>query len=454
MKRLLLLVVLLLTLTSGHILAQDDGGHTDTLVISWPPPVTEVWGVGDVLGTANIPGMAYYFLEYMPLSDDLSIPENAPWLPGTLVMQQPVTNGVLATLDTTQVADGLYALRLTAATADGQSYHYLVTPIRVDNARFQAFEARIRAEGGQAATVTPVPTTAPADTTPRVTPSATAVNVRRCDLVDNDRCPIIAQLPPGQVAEITGRNPANTFYQVRLASGVSGWASRTVVFESGNVSSVPVVNPPAPLPVAVQPILPVGVVASSVIPNGMSIQGSAVCSQPFNVQINLANTGSTVSPAGSLTLQDSNISTGTVTFSGSASYPAINPGGNFVVVIPVTTSVYYGEQHQLRAFTNSREFAITYTLGQGSCNAAPTPAQPTGGQRSFGAGECTLVLSSAEVSARPEGEVTFVISETGTYPASQVQVVGGLAWYQISFADAPGWVPGVNVTSYQGNCNP
>lgn len=454
MKRLILLVVLALIITSGGIFAQDSGGHVDTLAITWPPPVTEVWGVGDVLGTANIPNMIYYFLEYMPLNDDLSIPDNAPWLPGTLAQQRPVTDGVLATIDTTQVADGLYALRLAAATADLQTYYYTVSPIRVDNARFQALEARIRGEAAQTTPPpTPAPTTAPVDTTPRVSPSGTAVNIRRCDLVDNDRCPILAQLPPGQFAEITGRNPANTFYQVRLASGVSGWASFTVVLVSGNVGIVPVVNPPAPLPAPVQPILPAPT-ASGVAPNGMAIQGAAVCNQTFNVQINLANTGSTVSPAGSLTLQDTNIGTGTVTFSGTASYPSINPGANYVAVVPVTTSVYYGQQHQLRVYTNSRDFTIAYTLEQGGCNAAPTQPPPTSGQRTFGGGECALVVSSAGLSARPEGEVTYVITETGTYPALQVQVVGGLAWYQINFADAPAWLPSMNVTSYQGNCNP
>jgi hypothetical protein len=454
MKRLIFLVVLALAIPSGGIFAQGGGGHTDTLAITWPPPVTEVWGVGDVLGTANIPNMVYYYLEYLPLNDDLSVPQNAPWLPATLAMREPVTNGVLATLDTLTVADGVYALRLTATTSDAQVFHYSVSPIRVDNARFQAVEARIRAESGKSEVATQLPEVSPTDNTPRITPSGTAVNIRRCDLIDNDRCPIIAQLPPGQYAEITGRTPANNFYQVRLASGVTGWASRTVVFESGNVSGVPVVNPPAPLPVTVRAAAPVSAPVSAVIPNGMAIQGSAVCNQAFSVQINLYNAGSTVSPAGSLTLQDTNIGTGTVTFSGSANYPSINPGGNFVVVVPVTTSVYYGEQHQLRAYTNNRDFAITYTLGQGACNAAATTVQPVGGQRTFAAGECALVVSSAGLSASPEGQVTFVIDQTGTFPASQVQVVGGVTWYQINYADALAWLPSMNVTSYQGNCNP
>ena len=453
MKRLALLVVLLGSLAGSSLLAQDTG-HTESLAISWPPPVTEVWGIGDVLGTANIPNMVTYFLEYMPLNDDLSLPVNAPWLPGTLAISTPVTNGVLATLDTRTVADGLYALRLTAATTDGQVFHDVVSPIRVDNARFSAVEARIRGEASAAPTATEPQ--APADNTPRVTPADTAVNVRRCDLVDNDRCPIFVQIPPGTFAEITGRNPANTFYQVRLPSGASGWASRTVVAESGNVSSVPIVNPPEPLPAPVlaQPIAPIGVVTSAVVPNGLAIQGTAVCNQPFNVQINLTNTGSTSSPAGSVTLQDFNTDTGTVTFSGTASYPVINPGGNFVAVVPVATSAFFGPAHQLRAFANGREITIPYSLAQGNCAAQAQPAPPARGQRNFAAGECTLVVSSAGLSAAPEGQVTFVVSETGTYAASQVQAIGGLNWYQISYADNPAWLPANNVTSFQGNCNP
>ncbi|MCC6611923.1 MAG: hypothetical protein IT320_00515 [Anaerolineae bacterium] len=453
MKRLLILLVLVFVLTGGSIFAQDSG-QTDTLVITWPPPVTEVWSVGDVLGTANIPNMVYHYLEYVPLNDDLSIPENAPWLPATVANREAVVDGVLATLDTKTVADGLYALRLTASTVDGQVYHYTVSPIRVDNARFQAVEARLRAEGAPAApeaTVAP-----PADNTPRVVPSGTAVNVRRCDLVDNDRCPVIVQLPPGNFAEITGRNPSNTFYQVRLASGVSGWASRTVVIESGDVSTLPVANPPAPLPapIRVQPIAPIGVVGSSAIPNGIAVQGNAVCNQTFNVQINLANTSGNVAQAGSVTLQDVNVGTGTITFTGSANYPAINPGGNFVVAIPVTTSTYYNEQHELRAYSNGQQVTTRYTLGQGNCNPAPQPARPAGTGRSFAPGECTLVINTAELSATIDGEVTFLLQDAGNYPALQVQPAGGVNWYEISFADAPAWLPSPNVAAYQGNCNP
>jgi hypothetical protein len=87
-----------------------------------------VWGVGDVIGTADIEGMLYYYLEYKALSTDLSIPENGPWVPVTSAMSAPVVNGSLATLDTTIVPDGTYALRLTVNTEDNASYHYIVSP--------------------------------------------------------------------------------------------------------------------------------------------------------------------------------------------------------------------------------------------------------------------------------------------------------------------------------------
>lgn len=458
MKRLNLFFIVLLALVVAPVTAQEDApiGNVegDTLEITWPPPVTEVWGVGDVLGTANVPNMQYYYLEYKQLEDDLTEPENAPWLPATIALSQPVVDGALATLDTTTVPDGLYSLRLTANTEDGQSFHVTVTPVRVNNARFQAFEERIRAELGDDAVaeeeeeeVAP-----PDDNTPRVSPSGVAVNVRRCDIVDNERCPAIASLAPDTFAEVIGRNAANTWYQIRLESGVQGWAARTVIVESGDFANVPRTTPPAPLPPRPQPPTPAPV--TNAIPNGMAIEGNtAVCNQAFNVQINVTNTGNTVSAAGTLTLQDVNVGTGTVTFTGYGNYPAMNPGGNFVVVIPVTTSLFYNEQHELRAFTNGRQFTLRYVLAQGSCNTAATPVPPSSTQRSFATGECSVsVNSTGEVYDRPAGEVVGGLA-INVYPALQVQRVGAVNWYQLALENSALWVPGVAYISYQGNCN-
>ncbi|MBK8024487.1 MAG: hypothetical protein IPK19_24430 [Chloroflexi bacterium] len=139
---------------------------------------------------------------------------------------------------------------------------------------------------------------------------------------------------------------------------------------------------------------------------------------------------------------------------GSANYPAINPGGNFVVVIPVTTSTYYSDQHELRAYSNGRQVTTRYTLGQGSCNSAPVPTQPTAGGRTFASGECTLVINTAELSATVNGQTNYLLQDAGNYPAFQVQQAGGVNWYQISYADSLAWLPSPNVAAYQGNCNP
>jgi hypothetical protein len=438
------------------VLAQEEAtvqnATIETVQISWPLPVTEVWGTGDVLGTAAVSGMAYYYIDYITLNDDLSIPTNAPWLPATVGITQPVVNGSLATLDTTTVPDGVYALRLTVNTVDGQSFHDVVMPIRVDNERFNA----IFGESSAVQLPEPAPTQAPSDTTPRVVPSAqyNAINIRRCDLVDNNRCPIIASLESGQSAAVQALSSNNTgWFQVQLPSSVIGWVSPTVVTQQGDFSGLGRTQPPAPLPPpaaqlpSMQPVAP----TSGVIPNGMAIEGgSATCGRTFNVQINVGNPTNTVAPAGSIALQDVNIRTGEVTFSGYGNYPSLNPGANFVVVIPAQTSIYYNEDHELRAFANGRQFNVRYNLQQGSCGQAAPPQLPSPTQRSFSPGECSIQTNQGEVYDRPEGVVVFVLPP-GTYPASQVVRTGGLNWYQITYADSSSWIPG-NITSPQGNC--
>lgn len=459
MKKRSLLFLLFIALVIVPVAAQEDVpigiAEGATLEITWPPPVTEVWSVGDVLGTANVPNMVYYYLEYKQLSADLTEPQNAPWLPVTIAVSEPVVNGALATLDTTTVPDGLYSLRLTANTEDGQSFHDVVSPIRVNNARFAAVEERIRAEVASSDEQEPaVEVTPPQDNRPRVTPVGFAVNVRRCDMVDNDRCPIIDHLPPNEFALVTARSSDTTWFQIRLDSGVSGWVSRTVIVESGDFAGVSVARPPEPLPPPVV-IPPAPQPVATTIPTGMSIEGGrAVCAQQFNVLINMGNIGNTTATAGTITLQDVNVRTGDVTFTGYSNYPSVNPGGNFVVVIPVNTSVYYNEQHELRAFSNGRQFTIRYNLEQGNCNVTSAPQPPSSNQRTFADGECNVsVNQQGEVYDRPGGEYLSVLA-AGVYPALKVQQLGGTNWYQLALENNAPWVPTVPYISFQGNCSP
>lgn len=105
-----------------------------------------MWGEGDVIGTVSIPGMRFYYLEYLPLNDDATQPEGIPWIPATIAYTTSVVKGSLASLDTTQVSDGIYALRLVVITEDNETYTDTVTPIRVSNERFNNVIERIIAE--------------------------------------------------------------------------------------------------------------------------------------------------------------------------------------------------------------------------------------------------------------------------------------------------------------------
>jgi hypothetical protein len=330
--------------------------------IIYPTRVSEVWGTVPVIGSADIPDLAYYYLEYLPLNDDLSDPSGAPWLPATVAMSDLVEVGALASLDTSRVSDGTYALRLVVIDTNGNVFNDTVSPIRVNNSRYTnvirklIVDALINGGVQPPATPTPTATSAPSSTAPTVTPAPGngTINVRRCDVVDNYSCAVVGYLKQGETAPIIGiSNNGSGWYQVRLTSGVVGWVSPTVVVAEGDMSGVPAVAPPTPLP-------PPAV--ANITLNGISISGTPTCGVVFNVSVNVANTGNAVSSPGTVTLQDVNVGTGEVTFTGYGSYPAINPGANYVVVIPAQTTVYYNQQHDLRAYVGSQSVSTSYVL--------------------------------------------------------------------------------------------
>ena len=118
--------------------------------------------------------------------------------------------------------------------------------IRVSNERFRAVIPADEEE-----IPVPVPTQTPVDATPRVVvnPQFNAVNVRRCDLVDNDRCPVIGILLSSDTALVQAISTSGTgWFQIQLPSGVVGWVSPTVVTQQGDFSTVGTAQPPTPLP--------------------------------------------------------------------------------------------------------------------------------------------------------------------------------------------------------------
>ncbi len=440
------------------LVAQDSNDPSPGVEITWPPPVSEVWGVGDVLGSAAVPGMAYYYLEYLALNPDLTQPQNAPWIPATVGIEVPVSNGTLATFDTTQVPDGLYALRLIVNTLNGETFSDEVMPIRINNERYQQIREAILEEALIVPTIQPTiqVTATPEDNRVMVYPAApvTAVNVRRCDLVDNYRCAYVASLTTdgGEVLAVSANGSG--WYQVRVPSGTVGWVSPNVIAITGNVGSLPQVQPPAPLapqPTAV-PVAPVGV-----IPNGIAIENNrAVCAQNFNVQVNVNNVSNVASQAGSVSIQDVNVRTGEITFSTFGTYPALNPGGNFVVVIPMVVAVYPTERHELRAYTGGQTLSMRYTLAQGNCAPSTVPIPPERTvTRDFPANTCYVIFpNNTPAYNTPFGSIiTYLGAATRESRRGRV-VDNSSAWYRINYPDLGNmWVRRGGGVTTQGQCS-
>lgn len=469
MKRLLILGVLLLALGAAAAFAQETTQPVSEtgIDIVWPMPVSEVWATVPVIGTVNVPDLALYFIEAIPLNDDLSIPDNAPWIPITPASSTSVINNVLGEVDTLDAPDGLYAIRLNVTTATGETYTDTVSPIRLNNARYEFEVNRILDRLDQATQPTETPAAQPTaqqpvDNSPRVTPSAgnASVNVRRCDQVNNDTCPVLGFLLSGEVAPALAISANGTgWYQIRLVSGLVGWVSPTVVTALGDIASLPRVAPPAPLPPP-----PTAVPSSPTVLNGLSIDGGALtCGVTGTVRVNVNNPGNTISNPGTVTVQDIALRTGSVTATSTGSFPAINPGGNFVVVVALTVTTYFNEQHQIRATSNGQQLTVQYVLAAGNCAGQPTatPApQPTATTapvtRTFQPGECTVnAQPNAPLYAYPFGPVTGAIGPEGaTMNVRTATRVNGALWFELfPEMDNPApWIPATTAPYNQDIC--
>lgn len=166
MRRWVFWCIMLLVLFPAFAAAQDE-----TVTITWPPPVYDLTGTVNIIGTVNPPQLQSYFLEAAAysLSADADN-ENVIWQPVSLPAATPVTNGVIAQWNTTVVPDGVYQLRVRAVLTTGESLFAAVAPLRVAN-------TLERPEGGGASAVPVV--IAPTATTP---PTPTPIALRENEL--------------------------------------------------------------------------------------------------------------------------------------------------------------------------------------------------------------------------------------------------------------------------------
>lgn len=481
-----LTIIVMLVGTAGLAFMQDDEEVDVEPVISnvgieiyRPQPITEIWGDFEVDGTANVPGMIAYQLEMIVLNPNGSIPENGAWIPVTEPRTEVVVDDWLDTIRTTDVADGIYGLRLLVyLEEDGELIEpatFEVLPVRVNNdlqysdddedniidieddaEPLQPEEIPFPTNNAVASVVyVPVEQTSAVQVTPAS--GVEGVNMRSCDIQDNNRCPVVGSLPAGSVASAVGLSANGTgWYLVQDAYGLQGWVSPTVVLVNGDTTQLPLITPPAPL----APPQPSGV--ARVIPTSVVIQnGRAVCKEDFTVLVTVTNQGTAASPAGSVTLQNIHVPTGQVTYTGHASYPTLNPGQTYTAPVTVNMTTYYNNEHELRA-TNEGQTAYTrYTLEQGNCNKQPQKKSGKPQQvasKGFKKGECNVTLRKNATLYRKAtyGKLTKV--DNGTYMSDYSKKYNDIGrWYRIYLEpgnkDSRVWVRSREIHSRNKKCN-
>lgn len=400
-KRLILLLLLFTLGLSALVQAQDIIPNDTTefdpdAVITWPPPVYVLRGDVDILGTANLDDMTNYFIEFRPLDvadfdpeaapepaatdepDDEAEDDDMPWFPVVLPSGNPVVDDVLGTWDTETTDDGLYEIRLVVNRDDLDPVYFVVSPLRIENEApdfVPVVEATATSRPSTRPTLAASPT--PLDTTPRITANTDA-NVREGD---STIYPVVGGLDAGDTVRVLGISSTGSgWYYIELADGNRGFVASSLVSASGDIRSVPRVNPPPP------PFTPTPLPTNTPVPNGNLAASSPsidplppVCQQPFDVLVNIINNGSTSTTAEAIVLiQDIHVATGAVQASISRTLPVLEPGRNYVVGGPMTVSTYFSEEHRIVvtidvngtvAETNENDNVVTasYTLARGGC---------------------------------------------------------------------------------------
>jgi hypothetical protein len=382
----LLMVLTSLSLQGNATVDAQTGPSLETnnsdAQIVYPPPVYVLRGTVQVTGTANLAGQITHFLEYRPLNDDLSIPDaNADWIPATLPNRTPVVNGVLGEWDTTETEDGIYELRLTINVRNSGAQFFRVAPLRIEN----EFDSQGAAPTLELIRITPTrvlerPTLA---ATPTAI-SAIATVVARVDANvrtgDTTSYPVVGNLLTGESAAVIGISATGTgWYYIQLENGRRGFISPTTVNVTGNTLNLPTFFPPAtPTPT----LTPTPPATGDLLINGnATVPDRPRCGEQFEVQLNVTNSGTLATSSSVLVrIQDVDIASGVITTVGTNFVPVMQPGQNFVVVIPLTISgaQFADTDHRITATVDANNqvietnegnnnYTFDYHLRSGTC---------------------------------------------------------------------------------------
>jgi hypothetical protein len=392
--RFLLLLVFVLALPLG-LAAQAQPGVSLTpptppdpnASISWPPPVYLLRGDFEVRGSANLAGMSTHFLEYRPLDEFGNVlpDEDFPWIPATLPNPSAVLDDVLGVWDTTIVPDGLYELRLVINIAGGEPVYFIVAPLRIENEPppFAVTPTPQIVVPTVAVPVVPTlpplqPTPTTFDPTPRAEVIVASGNVRSGDSTAYD---IVGTVRIGESLRVLAASASGSgWWQVQLPNGRIGWVAPSLVRVTGDTRTLPRVQPPPPPATPTPTFTPTPVSQANLVVTSLTLDPTQpVCAQTFTIIARVQNVGTTPTNSdGNLSLQDVHINTGTVTASTVGAFPILQPGQSFDVVMRLTVSAFYEEDHRITVFIdpegriietnrNDNFGAIQYRLAQGSC---------------------------------------------------------------------------------------
>ncbi|MCA9892066.1 MAG: SH3 domain-containing protein [Anaerolineae bacterium] len=375
--------VLLVSAQDSSLIAPIGEPEDPNIAISFPPPVYVVRDRVEVRGTANLSNMSNYFIEFRPLAvepaapaADGSAPVEPPWFPATLPNTGAVIDNILGEWNTSTAPDGLYEIRLTINVTGGQPQFFRVSPIRIENNVPDFIEVATAVP--TQAVVQPRPTLAPSptafDSNPRVT-ALTDSNVRRGDSTAYE---VVGALLTGESAPILGvSNSGSGWYYIQLSNGRRGFISPGIVRAEGNLANLGVIAPPfTPTP----PATNTPTTVTNLVVNGAALQPAVpTCATAFNVAVDVLNNGSqNTGTTFTVTVTDRHTGSGTTTNTNSTTVPALAPGQNYLVLIPLTVSVYYAEEHQVTIRIDSNNQVpepnegdntrvLTYTLNKGTC---------------------------------------------------------------------------------------
>lgn len=377
---------------NGVIEPKDDAMVNPDANITFPPPVYVVRDSVDIRGTANLPNLTRFLIEFRPLElDDMSddAEDERPWLPATAVQFEPVVDDILAPWNTLTARDGLYELRMTIETSDGPEY-VRVSPIRVENnpppfVEATMAEAEPSVEEAEPAEE-PEPTAEPVvDTSPRAVAIVNS-NVRSGD---STAYQIVGFLLEGETAAIRGVSSRGTrWFFIQLENGVSGFIHPNIVRAEGNLSGLSLINPPPPppTPIPIPTTIPASPAPAPATGADLIFAGVQVsphpprCREAYRINVTVRNAGNGDARSGGLIeVRDSLQSDGRVLGTTQIAFGPLAAGASQTVFGHLTMDQHFNEVHNVNLYLdvngqvaefneNNNHYADSpYVLQQAGC---------------------------------------------------------------------------------------